>query len=227
MDSSIVYWADEDIFSQFDVLLSNGIIIDKEKKKELLSKLFKSNPDFFNDKFNIIYLKLINLYSKIVKKNGENSELYYITDRFLPNNNELLIITKQLRVAMKDLNFRTFIENNFDYTSILLPYKEALKYASDLSQTDKSDNLSEAIEILNHFLTLYEKDNYVYDMIEDNRSEKFNSKVEELDIETLASIYCEINGNDFTDEEKKILSSELSELQKNTLETATNVGRKK
>ena len=218
MSGSISQWIDEDIFQFFDELLSNGIKLDESEKRQLLSKLANINPTFFTDKSNIIYLKLVNLYGKISQISGENQELYYITDRFLPNSKNATDIIKQMHDIIREKDFRSFVVKQFNYDSILLPYKNARENAEfALKNTTDDDTLTEAIEALDSSLNTYSNKEYVTDMIVDNRQEDYHDVIEKMGIDSLARIYCEINGGTFTAEEKMILKNELSQEQQDVL----------
>lgn len=221
MEGSLASWIDEDIFELFDEFLSKGIILSDDEKKELLNKMVSNNSEFFNDKINILFLKLMNLYNKNQRVNGENQDLYYLVERFLPVQADLSKVSKQIQ-ELVNIDFRSYIENNFSYESVLNPYVDA-KNQSKSNLDDET--LAEASNILGDVLERY-NDDYVYGMIEDNRKEDFEELVSRFNINMLAEVYCDVNGNEFTIEERNILSNELSQMDKSTL-FSTISGKKK
>lgn len=227
MIASVSEWIDEDIFKLFDELLSKGINIEEKEKKELLTKLTNLDSTFFNDKFNIIYLKLVNLYNKISQTSGESKELYYIIDRFLPNSKDVASIIEKMQEIIKANGFRSFIEKQFHYDSVLLPYKEARdSVKNDSNSSIDSDALTEAIEVLDSSLSTYGNKEYIVDIIEENRKDDYYDAIGKLGIDTLAAIYCEINGSAFTDEEIRLLAGELPQVQQNTLSYVVNAKKR-
>lgn len=227
MESSLCSWIDEDIFILFDEFLSKGIVLTDEEKKELLNQMASINPSFFNDRINILYLKLINLYNKNQRVNGDNQELYYLVDHFSPKSTDTSIISKQLQELLKNKDFKSYIETNFNYESVLTPYSVARNQAkTNTNDTADSETFTEISDTLDKVIKQYNDEDYVYEMIEDNRKGDFAKLISKLNINMLARVYCEVNGNEFTKDEKEILSSELSQTQKSTLSDAIS-GRKK
>lgn len=231
MDGSLCSWINRDIFRLFDKFMSKEIVLTDEEKKELLNQMASINPSFFNDRINIIFLKLTNLYNKNLRVNGENQELYYLVDHFSPKSTDISTISKQLQELFLNKYFRSYIETNFNYKSVLTPYIEARSQVkTSTNDTVDSEVLAEITDILDTIIGVYDNEVNVYDMIEDNRmyDYKYSEMIPKpnIDINMLARVYCEVNGNEFTKDEKEILSSELSQTQKSILSDAIS-GRKK
>ena len=199
MFSSVSQWIDEDIFELFDGLLSKGIELSVGEKDMLLIRLISTDSKFLMD--NIIYLKLLNLYNKVARTSGENQELYCLVNRVSPNDNDLASVVKHMQDFIKE-------KDTFNY-DVLLPYKKAREDAKlalvTLTETDDEETLKEALEVLDSVLTIYEDREYMVGIIVDNRKEAYCNAIEKFGIDSLAEIFCEVNGGKLTNVEKLIL----------------------
>lgn len=210
MYSSVSEWIDEEVFELFDELLSKGIDLDLKEKKLLLNRLLVTDKKFFDDDFNIIYLKLLNRYVRATRTSGENQERYYVVDRFSPSEGDIASVVKHMQYVIKEKEFRSFVDEHFNYDDILLPYKEARDEAKLALKTsteiDANDALEEALEVLDEILSMYDKE-YIVSMLEDcrQRQKEYDEAIEKLGIASLARIYCEVNGDKFNSTEKSIL----------------------
>lgn len=208
MYSSVSEWIDEEVFELFDELLSKGIDLELKEKKLLLNRLLVTDKKFFDDDFNIIYLKLLNRYVRATRTSGENQERYYVVDRFSPSEGDIASVVKHMQYVIKEKEFRSFVDEHFNYDDILLPYKEARDEAKLALKTsteiDANDALEEALEVLDEILSMYDKE-YIVSMLEDCRQKEYDEAIEKLGIASLARIYCEVNGDNFNSTEKSIL----------------------
>lgn len=207
MYSSVLKWLDDEVFELFDGLLSKGIELNLNDKKLLLNKLFVTDQKFFEDDFNIIYLKLLDQYIRSIRTSGENQKRYYVVDRFSPSDGDIASVVKHMQNVIKEKELRSFIEESFNY-DVLLPYKKArdeAKLALETSaEIDSNDTLEEALEVLDEILSIYDKE-YIVSMLEDCRQKEYDEAIEKLGIASLAKIYCEVNGGDFSNTEKRVL----------------------
>lgn len=207
MYSSVLKWLDDEVFELFDGLLSKGIELNLNDKKLLLNKLFVTDQKFFEDDFNIIYLKLLDQYIRSIRTSGENQKRYYVVDRFSPSDGDIASVVKHMQNVIKEKELRSFIEESFNY-DVLLPYKKArdeAKLALETSaEIDSNDTLEEALEVLDEILSIYDKE-YIVSMLEDCRQKEYDEAIEKLGIASLARIYCEVNGGDFSNTEKRVL----------------------
>lgn len=207
MYSSVLKWLDDEVFELFDGLLSKGIELNLKDKKLLLNKLFVTDQKFFEDDFNIIYLKLLDQYIRSIRTSGENQKRYYVVDRFSPSDGDIASVVKHMQNVIKEKELRSFIEESFNY-DVLLPYKKArdeAKLALETSaEIDSNDTLEEALEVLDEILSIYDKE-YIVSMLEDCRQKEYDEAIEKLGIASLARIYCEVNGGDFSNTEKRVL----------------------
>ena len=207
MYSSVLKWLDDEVFELFDGLLSKGIELNLNDKKLLLNKLFVTDQKFFEDDFNIIYLKLLDQYIRSIRTSGENQKRYYVVDRFSPSDGDIASVVKHMQNVIKEKELRSFIEESFNY-DVLLPYKKArdeAKLALETSaEIDSNDTLEEALEVLDEILSIYDKE-YIVSMLEDCRKKEYDEAIEKLGIASLARIYCEVNGGDFSNTEKRVL----------------------
>lgn len=241
---SVRSWIDADLFEYFDIIFDNKkeSIVGEDLKKQILDTLIKECPDFFSDKINIIYLKLLNLYEKYIKKHGENQELYYIMDRFSPSQKSLNDVNKKL----DDIISRTFGESFLakfikeedlhkdvmgkyflvDHLGKFLVAENKKKEELDEDYIDDEDRENDSLfndeylvesvsEILDETMNLYTED-YVIDMISDNRIDDFVEVIRHLDCLSLPSLFCNVYGNSLNFEEKNIITSELDFSQKET-----------
>ena len=206
MFSSVSQWIDEDIFELFDGLLSKGIELSVGEKDMLLIRLISTDSKFLMD--NIIYLKLLNLYNKVARTSGENQELYCLVNRVSPNDNDLASVVKHMQDFIKEKDLKSFVEETFNY-DVLLPYKKAREDAKlalvTLTETDDEETLKEALKVLDSVLTIYEDREYIVGIIVDNRKEAYCNAIEKFGIDSLAKIFCEVNGGKLTNVEKLIL----------------------
>ena len=195
MYSSVLKWLDDEVFELFDGLLSKGIELNLKDKKLLLNKLFVTDQKFFEDDFNIIYLKLLDQYIRSIRTSGENQKRYYVVDRFSPSDGDIASVVKHMQNVIKEKELRSFIEESFNY-DVLLPYKKArdeAKLALETSaEIDSNDTLEEALEVLDEILSIYDKE-YIVSMLEDCRQKEYDEAIEKLGIASLARIYCEVN----------------------------------
>lgn len=207
MYSSVLKRLDDEVFELFDGLLSKGIELNLNDKKLLLNKLFVTDQKFFKDDFNIIYLKLLDQYIRSIRKSGENQKSYYVVDRFSPSDGDIASVVKHMQNVIKEKELRSFVEESFNY-DVLLPYKKArdeAKLALETSaEIDSNDTLEEALEVLDEILSIYDKE-YIVSMLEDCRQKEYDEAIEKLGIASLAKIYCEVNGGDFSNTEKRVL----------------------
>ena len=207
MYSSVLKWLDDEVFELFDGLLSKGIELNLKDKKLLLNKLFVTDQKFFEDDFNIIYLKLLDQYIRSIRTSGENQKRYYVVDRFSPSDGDIASVVKHMKNVIREKELRRFIEEVFNY-DVLLPYKKArdeAKLALETSaEIDSNDTLEEALEVLDEILSIYDKE-YIVSMLEDCRQKEYDEAIEKLGIASLARIYCEVNGGDFSNTEKRVL----------------------
>ena len=114
--------------------------------------------------------------------------------------------------------------NHFQYLNSFELINQLKANPNDNNNIDK-ETFNEILDILNKVIKIY-NDDYVYKMIEDNRKDDFVELISRININMLAKVYCEVNGSEFTNDEKEILSSELSQAEKSTLSDAIS-GRKK
>lgn len=207
MYSSVSEWIDDEVFELFDELLSKGIDLNLRDKKLLLNKLLVTDQKFFCDDFNIIYLKLLDQYNRDTRTSGENQERYCVVDRFSPSDGDLSSVVKHMQNVIKEKELRSFVEETFNY-DVLLPYKKARDEAKVALETtaeiDDEETLKEALEVLEEILAVYDKE-YIFSMLEDCRQGEYVEAIEKLGIDSLARIYCEVNGRDFSNTEKMVL----------------------
>ena len=195
-----------------------------------METLVEMCPEFFADKSNIIYLKLSNLYNMFLSKGEENQELYYIVDRFSPAQGELNKVNNVLntiikRYVNKDM-FKNFISENSIYFDAMDEYISANEYGKKQVEENEDDELVvEASDILNTAIDLYSED-YVIGMVSDNRFRNFVEEIFSSKSVSLSMLFSLVYGNEFTQEEKIIISSELDEVQQELLST-TVAGRSK
>lgn len=208
MYSSVLKWLDDEVFELFDGLLSKGIELNLKDKKLLLNKLFVTDQKFFEDDFNIIYLKLLDQYIRSIRTSGENQKRYYVVDRFSPSDGDIASVVKHMQDFIKEKDLKSFVEETFNYDA-LLPYKKAREDAKlalvTLTETDDEETLKEALEVLDSVLTIYEDREYIVGIIVDNRKEAYCNAIEKFGIDSLAKIFCEVNGGKLTNVEKLIL----------------------
>lgn len=199
-------------------------------KKEIMKILIEMCSGFFSDKSNIIYLKLSNLYDMFLNKGEENQELYYIVDRFSPDQDELnkvnnILDTIVKRFANKDM-FENFFQENSIYTNAMNEYLLANEYGKKQALENPEDDLiRESSEALNNSLDLYTED-YVIGMVKDNRFNNFVEEVAILKSISLPTLFSLVYGNEFTQDEKTIISSELDEVQQELLSSTITVRSK-
>ena len=220
MDSTVLDWFYDSIVEQFDIVLSDSNkLIKKETLKKIYHRILEECPTFFKDNRNTAYLKLAHLYEIYRKKNGENQELYYVTDRLAPSTLEYNNVTthfskiKKEEIGKDDLI--VFYNSNYIYESAQQEYIDALDYGEKLPS--QNQNIKEAISIL--YAVIENLDDL--DMIVERRSEEYYQKAQGF---SLASLYCYINGNSFTIEERNAIGAELSQVQFDLLD---NLKKKK
>lgn len=232
MVGSVHSWMDDSIFDLFDKVFEEkkDKILDDTMKKKIMETLVEMCPRFFADKSNIIYLKLSNLYDMFLSKGKENQELYYIVDRFSPDQDELNKVNNVLDTIVKRFVnkniFESFFQENSIYANAMDEYLLANEYGKkQVLENPEDDSIIEASEALNNSLDLY-TDDYVYAMVEQNRLKDFLDQIVSLKSISLLMLFSLVYGNEFTQEEKIIISSELDEVQQELLST-TIAGRSK
>ena len=230
MEESVQSWMDDSIFSLFDKTFEEKKekIIDDNLKKKIMETLVEMCPGFFADKSNIIYLKLSNLYDMFLSKGEENQELYYIVDRFSPDQDELNKVNNVLDTIVKRFVNKDMFENFFQeiYANAMNEYLLANKYGKKQAlENPEDDSIREASEALNNSLDLYTED-YVYAMVEQNRLKDFVGEIVGLKGVSLPVLFSLIYGSELSREEKIIISSELDEVQQDLL-SSTIAGRSK
>lgn len=219
MESSVKDWINDSVIELFDSeLAKNPNIVDPEVKKKIYQRILEECPTFFTEPRNTAYLKLWHLYEINCKKNGENQDFYYITDRLVPNDKEYNHVTNRFdQIKNEEINIGQLNEFYQDEVEeyALEEYYEALDYGESIPTQNK--NQKNAVKILSESLD----EIYIFDRFLSQRETEYYKKARGF---SLATLYCSINGNSFTMEERTVIAGELSQTQNILLDQMT--GRK-
>lgn len=219
MESSVKDWINDSVIELFDSeLAKNPNIVDPEVRKTVYQRILEECPTFFTDPRNTAYLKLWHLYERNCKKNGENQDFYYITDCLAPSDKEYNPVTNRFdQIKNEEINvgqLKEFYQDEVEEFA-LEEYYDALDYGENIPHKNK--NQKNAVKILSESLD----ETYIFECFLRQRETEYYKKARGF---SLATLYCSINGNSFTIEERTVIAGELSQTQNILLDQMT--GRK-